>query len=49
MASILKVFNIDYPLDKDGKPYVPEVEYESGVLRCVILCPDMWSVYQPSF
>ena len=43
MASILKVFDIVYPVDKDGIPYVPKTEYILGVIRCAN--SFIWIIY----
>ena len=46
MASILKVFKIEYPLDEEGKPYVPETKYDSGVLRLVVFLSESSGLVQ---
>jgi hypothetical protein len=47
MASILKVFNIEYPVGKDGMSYIPKTRYTSGVIRSVdLVIPVIADTYQ---
>lgn len=44
VACVLSVFDIELPLDEDGNPRIPKIEFDGASVRYVFLVPSVHTV-----